>query len=248
MKPKATSWPVKAATWGGAVEVAREMPDDRPQDPPTVQREARDQVKEPQDQVDAHQPDAGRGQVGDGPVQPPEASEEPGHAETGQRSDDGHAELRARILRLPGDLRHSAEDEQSDALDGDAVAQGDDRVAEFVDQDRSEEEDAGQGTQPPVGGAGQRWVLRWEIPDRQGPGDQSEDQEPTDVQPHRDAQNSAQFDVRFHSYPPFSASATSSSRSGGPMRISSSPGRSRTSPSGLGMVWEPRQTASTLTS
>lgn len=57
-------------------------------------------------QVDARQPHAGCGQVGNCSAEQPQTSKPDSQAQAGQRAGDGNAELGAGAGRLPPDLRH----------------------------------------------------------------------------------------------------------------------------------------------
>jgi hypothetical protein len=73
-----------------------------------------------------------------------------GQREAGQRADDRHQELGRGLLGLTAQVRDAAEDEQRDRLRGQPARLGHERVGQFVDQHRHEEQQRGDRRQQPV--------------------------------------------------------------------------------------------------
>src|SRR5207245_5771343 len=76
----------------------------------------------------------------------PEAEADPDRHD---RPRDRDQELRLRRRRLASDLRHATEDEQGDLGDRDPVPERDETVAQFVHQDRSEQQQRRYNAQNP---------------------------------------------------------------------------------------------------
>ncbi len=120
---------------GGALVFPGQLPDDGPQHTPAIERKAGDQVEESQDEVDFHQIEGRSSQDRELLPEEVDGAEKAGEGEADDRAGNGNAELRARGLGLTGNLGDAAEGEQSDALDGDMVAHGDDRMTQLVQHD-----------------------------------------------------------------------------------------------------------------
>ena len=191
----------------GPLEASRVLPDDGPQHASAVQGEPRDQVEEGQGQVDRAQPVP---QGGD-PLQSP-PGEDADRVEEGrqrrarQRAGDGDLELVGGTVRLPGDLRHAAEDEQGDRLHRDAVVEGHHAVPQLVEEHRGEKEKARDDAEGEVLRAGPARMLAGEL-GGEGEGDQDEDDEPGGVHPDGNAEDLAQAEALHHDSPLLSDSA-----------------------------------------
>jgi hypothetical protein len=112
------------------------------------------------------------GKVGKGAE---EKAEEVGTEGAGHR----HLELHTRGGDVLPHLRHPPEDEERDAIDGDAVAIGHQGVRELVQEDGGEEEKGGQQGHGHIDGGARGHVDLEELQDH--PEEQREDDEPAPV-------------------------------------------------------------------
>jgi hypothetical protein len=190
-----------------AVAIARGAPHDRAHDPPAVERVGGDQVEDEDDQVHRdEEPDRQqhrRDVRARGEQRRVDEAVRADEREAGQdaRDDDRERrertgprdlELLARGAALAAHQREAAERRDRDAGDLDPVPARGERVAQLVHDDRREQQqrarDRGQ-----VGGrvgAAERVLERA----RQPEDDEEQDDEPTGVDPHTDAEDARQLD------------------------------------------------------
>ncbi len=130
------------------------MPEDRPEDAPAVEREGGQQVEDREHQVqepEVRQDDDQRRRRAGALGEHARAVEQGGERAAHDRSGDGHQELRPGVRRLAAELGDAAEDEEGDAADRHVEAPGDQRMRQFVQDQRCEEEDRADKRHGPVG-------------------------------------------------------------------------------------------------
>ena len=195
-----------------SAKIASKMPERGAQDASPVERQRRQQVEREQDEVRETQP-------GDDPVDRVRKPREPRdqHAEEADRKRDERPcdrdpELGAGSLKVGLELRHAAEEPEVDPLDLDAFSSRLQRVTEFVQQERDEEEKRGHDGQRDVLTVGEAGVLGRKHGDRERPDDEREHDQPAPVHPDPDAGDPAQLKSRAHKdelYAPVSDRVTS---------------------------------------
>jgi hypothetical protein len=84
-----------------------------------------------------------------------------------------------RFLRHLGD---TVEDEQGDALDGQAEAAGDERVRKFMEDDGQEYSDSAGDSHPPMRLMGKVRVTGWKQARGQGSGNEQREQQPARIE------------------------------------------------------------------
>jgi hypothetical protein len=179
-------------------------PQDRAEDPPSVERESRYQVEGAQDGVDrsqvrrhgarrAERPDAAGGaeQQADAGRRARRLRDQPeqaGQREAGQRPDRRDQELVARAADLAAEARDAAEDEQRDAADAQTARLGDQRVAELVGEHRGVQQQRRDRTEEQRQSEPLPRREETEVPASQPPGDEREGEQPRRVDAHFDAE------------------------------------------------------------
>ncbi len=167
-------------------------PEDRPEQSAAVQGRRGDEIEHGQHEVDQGKPcEHPDHQLGHpGKAQEDRYGEKGGgddHAD--QRPHGGDSQLGTGIRCVAGEARDAAEQPQRDALDGDPVAAGDDRVREFVGQQGQEEDRTGCQATDGVGNRRCTGVQEREAAGRQPERDQAEDNQHAPVDPDVDAGN-----------------------------------------------------------
>ena len=99
-----------------------------------------------------------------------------------------------RLLRLPLQARHAAQQPEVDLLDLDAVPARDHRVGEFVQEDAGEEAQGAQEAESVGGRLAQTRIRVGEVGAAQRPGDQPDDEQPQRMDADGDAQEAADPD------------------------------------------------------
>ena len=144
----------KAARGGGHLGAfalaAAELPHQRFEDQPPIERQARQQVEQRQDQVEAaqlvhHRAQQRRGMGGAVTSRQQQTRQDQAHQRSGrrhhQRTECGGA--------LPLHAGHAPQQKQGDAAHLHALLQRHQRVAEFMQQHRHEQQHGGEQSQPP---------------------------------------------------------------------------------------------------
>src|SRR6185437_8828698 len=182
---------------GSPVVVPREQPDQRAKDPAAVHRECGQKVEDTEHNVDAAEKEE---HVVDwtailGTESEPGTEKCRAEDDAGERPRERHEQFVERLRGLARYLRDAAKDEERDALDGDAIALGDDAMGQFVQDDADKKEDDADGRHDEVRtragrGKGIGIDLRGEEPR-----DDAEQQEPAGVHQDGDAKQGAQTNV-----------------------------------------------------
>ena len=189
---------------GSATVIVAPTPERGAQHPTTVQRKARDHVERSQQQIDAAQIGKGSRQYCKIGEYCSQSTKERGQTQTRQRSGDGDAKLGTSSGRLAPDLGHTAKDEQGDTFDRHLLAQGQNRVAQFMEKHRSKEEYGSNPTYNPVCGRGPPRILLRKVAGGERPRHKNGDQEPAGMQLDRNAQDFAKIQRTLHSGTSFS--------------------------------------------
>ena len=182
-------------------EIALCLPEERPEHAPSVERKRGQQIEDEQDEVDEpHVADDGVDRVGKARNDRDE-NEGDADRQRHERPCDRDSELRPGAREHPPELRHAAEEPERDPFDLHALAAGDERVPELVEEQRPEEEHGGHDRHREVGpvappGGRVREDARGERPD-----DQREDDEPAPVDADLDPRDAAEPEARAHDRP-----------------------------------------------
>jgi len=134
---------------GSSAQAPRPAPEGGPQQAPPVEREPGDEIEDPDRSVGHGQINhEGLRRAGGDRLQRDECPQGGGEPEAREWSHDGDQKFGARGRRLVLEVRDAAEDVQRDASHLEAVGMGHQRVGQFVEQHRDEQE---QGRHQAVG-------------------------------------------------------------------------------------------------
>src|SRR6266851_3409201 len=186
---------------GGSQAIAGALPDQRLQNPPSVQREGGEQVEHAEQDVDVAQPGQGGGQQARvGATAKCDRKEEKHHAQhqAGEGADEGDPRLRTGRAALAAEAGYAAEQPERDALDFHAAAHGDDGVSELMGKQGGQVDEGRDDTRGPVRAGGVAGRGRRQQADREAPGDQRGDDQKAPVEPHVDAGDAAKAHVLVH--------------------------------------------------
>ena len=203
MKKKPMNRPTLPAMAVARRRLSVGAPHDGAKHPAAVEWKAGNQVKDHQREIDESQVAHQGEQRNQARRQRLQEREEHRQRKTHRGPGDGDPKLGLGAGRLRADLGDAAENEQGDTADGDLIAQGYNRMPQFVQQHAHEEHNRRDRADYPILRRRPALELLRKIALRQRPGEQHKDQEPGVVQPDGDADNASQGNhVPVHDVPP----------------------------------------------
>src|SRR5208282_2931712 len=120
--------------------------------------------------------------------------EEQGERDTRQGAHARDHYLVVGVARLAGEMRHAAEDEEGNAIDLLAETVPHRGVGEFVDQNRTEEQDSGDEADDPVVERLMAGICARRVARRQAPQDKRENRKPGEIDIHLHARDLEETD------------------------------------------------------